>query len=501
MRNARLAGAVSVLALAAGLVLAPAARADSQVRIVRLSLVSGPVQIDRAAGQGFEKAIMNMPVAQGTKLWTEGASRAEVEFEDGATMRLTPGSKIEFERLSLLSSGAKASTIRVDEGCVYVNVRNKGKDDFRVVFAGRQLEVTRSAHFRLDLGKEQAELAVFSGELPLGERKIKKNQSATLDLNGQGTYELAKGIAPGPYDQWDSYRMQYEEAYASAGANRVPYYYGRSDLNYYGSWGYVPGYGNLWRPFGAAYSWDPFWNGAWSWYPGSGYTWVSSHPWGWIPYRYGSWVWVNNYGWCWQPGAYTGWYTVPTVLNAPPTYHVPAPPAVAPASGAGPGKPPHPTVLVNNGAGVIPGRGPRPFREDGRPEVEREPMPGTAGAHVSPPKAPPGASVAAAPAPPVRTFVPTSGPGIGRRPAPLDDTGIAAGWAGRNRVGQDGARPMFTPPAAAHRGQPAATREQRMRPAAPRVSPPPRANPPAAPRTSAPPAPRPAPDSGARPQN
>jgi hypothetical protein len=475
-----MAGALSVLALAAALVFGPAAWADSQVRIVRLSLVSGPVQIDRATGQGFEKAIMNMPIAQGTKLWTQGASRAEVEFEDGTTMRLTPGSKIEFERLALLSSGAKASTIRVEEGSLYLNLRNKGKDDFRISFAGQQLELTRAAHFRLDLRKDQAELAVFSGELPLGERKVKKNQTASLDLNGKETYELAKGITPGPYDEWDTYRMQYDSAYASAGSNRVPYYYGRSDLNYYGSWGYVPGYGDLWRPFGVSYGWDPFGNGAWSWYPGWGYTWVSTYPWGWTPYRYGSWVWVSNYGWCWQPGGYTGWYPVPHVVGAPPAYQPPAPPPAPPVAGGL-----RPTVIVTNSPGPTRGRLPARY-SDGNGPVLNPNSAGTpvAAAGASVPattgNSAPGTTAAAQPARPVRTFVPKSGPGLGRRPVPLDEAGIPTIRGVRNRTAGDSARPGSVAPPRPGFSQPAASHRGGMRSAAPRVSPP------AAPRTSPP---------------
>jgi len=57
--------------------------AESQARIVRLSLVDGSVELDRASGQGFEKAIQNMPITQGMRLRTGSGSNAEVEFESG----------------------------------------------------------------------------------------------------------------------------------------------------------------------------------------------------------------------------------------------------------------------------------------------------------------------------------------------------------------------------------------------------------------------------------
>ena len=65
--------------------------ADSQARIVRLSQVDGDVQIDRNTGQGYEKAFINLPITQGTKLRAGQDARAEIEFEDGSTLRITPG--------------------------------------------------------------------------------------------------------------------------------------------------------------------------------------------------------------------------------------------------------------------------------------------------------------------------------------------------------------------------------------------------------------------------
>src|SRR6476646_11233286 len=79
--------------------------ADSQARIVRLSQVDGDVQIDRNAGPGYEKAFLNLPVTQGAKLRTGPDARAEIEFEDGSTLRITPGSVLEFTELARRDSG------------------------------------------------------------------------------------------------------------------------------------------------------------------------------------------------------------------------------------------------------------------------------------------------------------------------------------------------------------------------------------------------------------
>ncbi|MGZ4826516.1 MAG: DUF6600 domain-containing protein [Terriglobales bacterium] len=440
--------AVSLLLfLLGGLVFAPWAMADSQVRIVRLSLVDGPVQVDRGGGEGFQKAIMNMPITQGMKLSTQDEGRAEVEFEDGTTMRLAPQTDVEFSSLGLRSSGARLTTVQVNQGTTYFNVRHKGDDDFRVAFANREISLDHNVHFRLDLTTGNPELAVFGGEVELkGDKehvKIKKNETLTLDVGDAGRYDLAKNITAESYDSWDSDRLNYSSQYASSSYNsRSPYSYGVSDLNYYGSWYSAPGYGMLWQPYGVGYGWDPFYNGAWAWYPGFGYTWVSTYPWGWTPYRYGSWLFVPNFGWAWRPGVWNTWYTVPPVYNAPVYYHGPRPPNPVTVMG-GSSAVPHPTVVVNNGT-----RDPRivpPVNGFFGGKNMNSTVGGTA--PISP--------LAGTVATPPRTTVPVSGTGIAAPGSPIPIHGRHSEMR-MDRIERD-ASPAFRPapgPHMEHRASP-----------------------------------------------
>src|SRR5579864_8948497 len=102
------------------------ALSDSHVRIVRLSMVEGSVKVDRGTGQ-FEKAITNLPITQGMKLRTGDDGRAEVEFENGSTVRLSPDSAVQFSDLSLRDSGTKVSGVEVTKGTAYVE-SNGSKD-------------------------------------------------------------------------------------------------------------------------------------------------------------------------------------------------------------------------------------------------------------------------------------------------------------------------------------------------------------------------------------
>jgi hypothetical protein len=308
--------------------------ADSQARIVRLSQVDGDVQIDRNTGQGYEKAFLNLPITQGTKVRTGSDARAEIEFEDGSTLRVTPGTTVEFSELALRDSGARASSLNLQSGTAYLNFKGgKAAQEFSLNFGHEKLPLTKPAHLRVALKDADATLAVFKGDVDVegasGKIEVEKKHSATFDLTGANPYTLANNLEPDPYDDWDKQQEKYHEQYSVSASNSYsPYAYGASDLNYYGSFYNIPGYGMMWQPYLVGAGWDPFMNGAWMWYPGFGYTWVSSYPWGWTPYRYGSWTYLSSYGWFWQPGnSWAGWNTAPAITNPPRTFSFPRPPA------------------------------------------------------------------------------------------------------------------------------------------------------------------------------
>src|SRR3982751_6119353 len=104
------------LALSLCSLLTQPAWADSQARIVRLSDVQGSVQIDKNTGLGFEEAFINLPITQGTQLRTGDRGRAEVEFEDGSSMRLTPNTTVQFNKLGLSDAGKRISEVNLVQG-------------------------------------------------------------------------------------------------------------------------------------------------------------------------------------------------------------------------------------------------------------------------------------------------------------------------------------------------------------------------------------------------
>jgi hypothetical protein len=320
-----------VLLAAACLLLTQFAAADSQARIVRLSDIQGPVQIDKNTGLGFERAFINLPITEGTQLRTGGDGRAEIEFEDGSTLRLGPNTTVLFRTLGLTDDGHHISVVNLDEGMAYVNWLGKKGDGFALNFSRQQISLDHAVHFRVDASTDFAYLAVFKGEVkvegPAGEAIVAKNKTATFPA-GDEHYTLANKITSSPLDSWDSSASAYHEEYTKN--NLSPFAYGMSDLVYYGSFTGVPGYGMMWQPYFTGVGWDPFMDGAWGFYPGFGYMFASPYPWGWLPYHYGNWAFVPARGWMWQPGGWNDWLAAPH-YTATSLAHVT--PLVAPASG------------------------------------------------------------------------------------------------------------------------------------------------------------------------
>ncbi len=341
--------------------IAGAAFADSHVRIVRLSSVEGQVQIDRATGQGLERALLNTPIVEGTRIVTGSDGLAEVEFENQSALRLTENSEVKFTQLLMNDAGTKINRITVERGLVYLDTASKSDDSYLVTVSDRSLAVGRDTLMRISATPDQLQVAIFKGEAQLEDQAmptiVHKKETLTVDLKTASQDVIAKGVEQNQFDNWNKERQDYGKTYAdNQGYGGPSHAYGMQDLNYYGDFFYAGGYGYVWQPYGFAGSmvdWNPYMNGAWMFYPGMGYSWASAYPWGWLPFHYGSWAFINGAGWAWVPGRYSGqWFAnayqvVPRVTKAPAGWTAPAPPATTAAAT------PSSTVLVGK-AGAAP---------------------------------------------------------------------------------------------------------------------------------------------------
>jgi Membrane protein involved in colicin uptake len=116
-----------------------------------------------------------------------------------------------------------------------------------------------------------------------------------------GRYRDYNAYLSDPY-YFEPYRRNVSYRYANS------YIPGLYDLDYYGDWRNLDGYGYAWSPRVDS-GWGPYQTGYWyNDYP-YGPTWVSSEPWGYAPYHYGRWAFVGD-----------RWYWVPDNVRTSPVY-------------------------------------------------------------------------------------------------------------------------------------------------------------------------------------
>jgi hypothetical protein len=283
------------------------AAASPGVRIVRLSQVTGEVQLDRQTGSGFEGAFANLPITQGAKLRT-GNGVAEVEFEDNSSLRLTPNTLVEFSVLSLGPDGTRSSTVHVADGTVYASLTKSKQNNVNLTFGHETLALAPGSHIELALNGAQPRLDVMDGTVEAVNgattTTVGRKKALLFDPANSAAPTLVSSNEKGQYDAWDKQAVEYHERMAPSGGNYagIPYAYGLADMNYYGNFAQVGSCGSMWRPYLVSSSWSPYDNGVWAWYPTAGYSWVSPYPWGWTAFHSGLWNYCPGAGWGWQPG-------------------------------------------------------------------------------------------------------------------------------------------------------------------------------------------------------
>jgi hypothetical protein len=125
-------------------------------------------------------------------------------------------------------------------------------------------------------------------------------QSASFTGSDHLDYDLAQVPQEDAFDDWAFQRDDQEDQADSA--NYVSREMtGYEDLDEYGDWTYVAGYGPCWQPRAVVMGWAPYRFGHWVWVGPWGWTWVEDEPWGFAPFHYGRWAFVRS-GWFWVPG-------------------------------------------------------------------------------------------------------------------------------------------------------------------------------------------------------
>jgi hypothetical protein len=311
--------------------------AEDQPYAARIQRVDGEVAFSdsRASADGeaeWTTATANQPFSVGDRIYTRDNSRTSLAFSGRNFARLNPNSS-----LDVVSLNGRGTQLALRDGSAMFDVGYLAPDElFEVATPYGAVNFDEPGLYNVGFdGNGGVLVSVLSGLAQVvgqrGSGSISKGEMLRLAgetaaelvlsrLNGQdagrqvddyyryqypnsydGRYNDYDAYLSDPY-YYDPYRRNASYQYSSA---NIP---GLNDLDYYGDWQQVDGYGNAWRPRVEA-GWVPYQQGQWTNDYPYGPTWVSSEPWGYAPYHYGRWANVGNQ-----------WYWVPDAVNTTPTY-------------------------------------------------------------------------------------------------------------------------------------------------------------------------------------
>lgn len=268
--------------------------------VARISLVNGDVSTRRGDSGDWVVAGMNAPIVEGDMIATGPGARAEVQLDYSNLVRLAGGTEVQLGslgqrnfRLQLFNGRITYSELRGGDADVDIETPQAA---IRPHKNGRYEIETRPGETVIQVRKGEAE--VFSSE---GSEIVKKGRMLVI-RDGTDGIEVRLSSAE-PRGEWDDWNKERD----SRLSNLESYRYvsdsitGAADLQGYGDWRYVSGYGYTWYPQ-VSIGWAPYRHGHWSWTNYYGWTWIGSEPWGWAPYHYGRWSHHPSYGWGWYPG-------------------------------------------------------------------------------------------------------------------------------------------------------------------------------------------------------
>lgn len=333
-----------VVAVAAGVGVAlwmrnePSAAAEAIPNAARIQRVEGDVALnnglvagDNSQADQWYTASANQPFSVGDRIYTRDNSRASLAFTGRNFARLNQNTSLdvlalsdERTQLALRDGSAVFDVGYLDDGDLFEVATPYGAVDFR-----------EPGLYNVGIDNGQVLISVLSGLAQVvgmgGSGEIGKGEILTLlgstaadvvlsQINGDdagylvddyygyqypnyydGRYRDYNSYLSDPY-YFDPYRRSVSYQYVNS------YIPGLHDLDYYGDWQNIDGYGYSWAPRVDA-GWMPYQSGYWQTDYPYGPTWISAEPWGYAPYHYGRWAFVGD-----------RWYWVPDNVSTTPVY-------------------------------------------------------------------------------------------------------------------------------------------------------------------------------------
>jgi hypothetical protein len=312
------------------------ASANALPNAARIQRVEGEVALNNtnagnAENEQWIQATENQPFSVGDRIYTRENAHASLAFTGRNFARLNPNTS-----LDVLALNDDRTQLALRDGSAMFDVGYLDSGDlFEVATPYGAVDFQQPGLYNVGIDNGQVLISALSGLAQVvglgGSGQISKGELLTLAGSTAADVLLSRidGRDAG-YAVDDYYAYQYPRYYDGRYRDyntylSDPYYFdpyrrnvsyqyvnsyipGLYDLDYYGDWQNVDGYGNCWAPRVDA-GWSPYQTGYWyTDYP-YGPTWVSTEPWGYAPYHYGRWAFAGD-----------RWYWVPDNVRTAPVY-------------------------------------------------------------------------------------------------------------------------------------------------------------------------------------
>jgi hypothetical protein len=282
------------------------ADAFEEARLSRLSYISGELLFQRGdEDEDWVASSINMPLRPHDKFWSTEGTKAELEMDNGAVIRLAENSQ-----MTLLALEKNLTQIQLTLGRATITTRDPSIGGelgatLEIDTPQAVIIVDQRSRFRLEVREDgSTEITVREGRIRLSTDTepvwITKNQRIVIDSDENPHYFLE---SPNPIDDWDVWNDDRDrQRLQSVSQKYLPpsHAMGYSELDQFGTWSQISPYGWVWAPQ-VSVGWVPYQNGRWIWIEPWGWTWVSYEPWGWMPFHYGRWIVISG-SWIWVPG-------------------------------------------------------------------------------------------------------------------------------------------------------------------------------------------------------
>jgi hypothetical protein len=272
--------------------------------VARVSVVQGDAVIQRGDSNTQSAAVVNAPLLPGDYVSTEGTSRAELQFDGETAVRL--GGNVQAR---VTDNNPNNRALQLADGTVEVGIVH-GDQPFQVDTPSVSVRAQDAGDYRVTVNRDGSTLVTArrgNAQVLTPGRNYDLSPGRTLVARGSASSPSISWTSEVGFDSFDDFNAKRDETMMTAlnaSPNLSPTIAGYDNLDQYGDWQDVAGYGQVWVPDEPA-DWAPYRDGSWAWEGGYGWTWVGDEPWGWAPYHYGRWFWANGYGWAWYPPAYS----------------------------------------------------------------------------------------------------------------------------------------------------------------------------------------------------